>query len=341
EIYFDRGEQYSCGSPTCGVGCDCDRYVEFWNLVFTQFDGDGNGGYTPLEHPNIDTGMGLERLACIMQGVENLFEVDTVARIMAHICELAGVTYKKDSKTDVSLRVITDHIRSTVMMIGDGVVPSNEGRGYVLRRLLRRAARHGRLLGMKDPFLYKVADTVIEENKTAYPKLLDNRDYIVKVVQMEEERFSRTIDQGIELLSDIVDKLEAQTAERRELSGDLAFKLYDTFGFPIDLTREILEEKQIALDEESFTRLMAEQRARARKARESLGDLGWEGDVLAGLDNKTTFVGYQSADAKGKLVAIVADGAMVDALSEGTRAALVLDVTPFYAESGGQAGDMG
>lgn len=265
EIHFDRGEKYGCGRPDCGVGCECDRYIEIWNLVFTQFNSDGNGHYEPLAHPNIDTGMGLERLACVMQGVDNLFEVDTVQRIMGRISRIAGVTYKQDASKDVSLRVITDHIRSTTMMINDGVVPSNEGRGYVLRRLLRRAARHGRLLGIHKPFLFEVVDTVIEENKVAYPDLVEHRDYIVKVVRMEEERFSRTIDSGMELLNSIVDKIESENIAEgeRRLSGDLAFKLYDTFGFPIDLTREILEEHHISLDEIAFGKLMNEQRERA------------------------------------------------------------------------------
>ena len=343
ELHFDRGEKYGCGSPTCSVGCDCDRYIEIWNLVFTQFNSDGNGNYTPLDHPNIDTGMGLERLACVMQGVDNLFEVDTVQRIMEHISKIADVAYKADAKSDVSLRVITDHVRSTTMMIGDGVVPSNEGRGYVLRRLLRRAARHGRLLGITEPFLYQVVDTVIKENKIAYPNLVDSRDYIVKVVRMEEERFARTIDSGMELLSNIIDRIEsaALNESKRVLPGDLAFKLYDTFGFPVDLTREILEEKQIGLDEEAFKKLMAEQRDRARKARESMGDAGWEDDVLAALDSKTEFVGYVTGDVKCKIVAIVADGVLADAIGSGDRAAIVLDKTPFYAESGGQVGDAG
>lgn len=343
ELHFDRGEKYGCGAPTCGVGCDCDRYIEIWNLVFTQFNSDGNGSYTPLDHPNIDTGMGLERLACVMQGVDNLFEVDTVQRIMGHISSIAGVAYKADPKSDISLRVITDHVRSTTMMIGDGVVPSNEGRGYVLRRLLRRAARHGRLLGILEPFLYQVVDTVIEENKIAYPDLVGSRDYIVKVVRMEEERFARTIDSGMELLSNIIDRIERESLsqDRRVLPGDLAFKLYDTFGFPVDLTREILEEKQITLDEDAFKKLMSEQRDRARKARESMGDAGWEGDVLAALESKTEFVGYTQSDVKCKIVAIVSQGALVDAIGQGDRAAIVLDRTPFYAESGGQVGDEG
>jgi len=262
---------------------------------------------------------------------------------MGHISQIANVTYKADPKSDISLRVITDHVRSTTMMIGDGVVPSNEGRGYVLRRLLRRAARHGRLLGITDPFLYQVVDTVIEENKIAYPNLVDSRDYIVKVVRMEEERFARTIDSGMELLSSIIDRIEsaAMNDDKRVLPGDLAFKLYDTFGFPVDLTREILEEKQIGLDEEAFKKLMSEQRDRARKARESMGDAGWEDDVLAALDSKTEFVGYTANDVKCKIVAIVAEGALADAIGAGDRAAIVLDKTPFYAESGGQVGDAG
>ncbi|MFV0496751.1 MAG: alanine--tRNA ligase [Candidatus Fimivivens sp.] len=342
ELYFDRGEKHGCGAPDCRVGCDCDRYIEIWNLVFTQFNSDGHGNYTPLDHPNIDTGMGLERLACVMQGVDNLFEVDTVQHIMDHISKIAGVTYKDTAKTDVSLRVITDHVRSTTMMIGDGVVPSNEGRGYVLRRLLRRAARHGRLLGITEPFLYRVVDTVIEQNKVAYPGLSDARDYIIKVVKMEEERFSHTIDAGMELLASIIDRMDIDAMNpQRILPGELAFKLYDTFGFPVDLTREILEEKQIGLDENAFKKLMAEQRDRARKARENMGDTSWEDDVLAHLDSKTDFVGYTTNDIKCKVVAIVADGTLADAVGTDDRATIVLDATPFYAESGGQVGDAG
>ncbi len=342
ELHFDRGEKYGCGSPDCGVGCECDRYIEIWNLVFTQFDNDGNGNYTPLAHPNIDTGMGLERLACVMQGVDNLFEVDTVQKIMKHISSICGVEYKKDEKQDVSLRVITDHIRSTTMMVGDGVLPSNEGRGYVLRRLLRRAARHGRLLGIKEPFLYKVVETVIEENKIAYPNLVDSRDYIVKVVKTEEERFAKTIDSGMELLNSIIDKLDTDDMKEKTLSGDIAFKLYDTFGFPVDLTREILSEKKIAIDENEFLKLMNEQRDRARKAREeNIGDVSWEGDVLAGLDHKTEFVGYDCTDTKANIVAIVCGSELQDSINAGDKAAIVLDKTPFYAESGGQVGDMG
>ncbi|HIY08573.1 MAG TPA: alanine--tRNA ligase [Firmicutes bacterium] len=341
EIYFDRGEKYGCGKPTCGVGCDCDRYVEFWNLVFTQFDGDGKGNYPPLEHPNIDTGMGLERLACIMQGVDNLFEVDTVQRIMQHICKIAGVTYKQDEKTDVSLRVITDHIRSTTMMISDGIVPQNEGRGYVLRRLLRRAARHGRMLGIHEPFLYKVCETVIQENKVAYPELEQHKDYIIKVIRVEEERFARTIDQGIELLSSLIDKLDSTMDGTRKLSGAEAFKLYDTFGFPIDLTKEILDEKGLGVDEEEFSHLMDEQRKRAREARAALGDVSWVEDALAGSKLTNLFTGYQSLTGNAQVQAIMVDGALVDQAGTGDPAALILTETPFYAEMGGQVGDTG
>lgn len=339
ELYFDRGEQYGCGKDTCAVGCDCDRYVEFWNLVFTQFNSDGAGNYTPLEHPNIDTGMGLERIACIMQEVGNLFEVDTVAKIMEHICRIAGVSYKVSEKTDVSLRVITDHARSTVMMIGDGVVPHNEGRGYVLRRLLRRAARHGRLLGINEPFLYKVCETVIAENKSAYPQLEANKDYIVKVIKVEEERFAKTIDQGMELLGEMIEELSAKSGS--VLSGEEAFKLYDTFGFPIDLTREILEERSMSVNEEEFAQLMKEQRERARAARTALGDVSWEEDVLAAMPESTEFVGYNQIKTQAEIKAILLDNALAEMISEGDKAAIVLDTTPFYAEGGGQKGDIG
>lgn len=340
EIYFDRGEKYGCGSPNCGVGCECDRYIEFWNLVFSQFNGDGEGHYERMEHPNIDTGMGLERLACILQDVDNLFEVDTVQNIMHHISKIAGVTYHEDKQTDVSLRVITDHIRSTTFMVGDGILPQNEGRGYVLRRLLRRAARHGRLLGIKEPFLYKVCETVIQENASAYPDLVDNKDYIVKVIKVEEERFARTIDQGLGLLNSMIEKIEADGGEKL-LKGADAFKLYDTFGFPIDLIREILEEHKIALDEQEFTKYMNEQKQRAREARAAMGDLGWKEDVLADIKEKGRFVGYTETEAEAKIVAIVKDNQRVDMLADGEMGEIVLDTTPFYAESGGQAGDSG
>ena len=337
ELYFDRGEEYGCGSPTCGVGCDCDRYVEFWNNVFTQFDSDGKGNYTPLDHPNIDTGMGLERLACIMQGVANLFEVDTVQNIMKHVGRIAGVTYGESEKTDVSLRVITDHIRSTTFMIGDGVMPSNEGRGYVVRRLLRRAARHGRLLGIHEPFLYQVCDTVIAENEKAYPELKEKKDFIKKLIHVEEEAFGKTIDSGLSLLDEMLTGLEGSV-----LSGADAFKLYDTYGFPVDLTRDILEEKGIAVDEEEFTRLMTEQRARARAARKNAGADAWKNNAGVTAELKPSrFVGYEALRCEAKVTAILRDDEPVDGVSEGEEAVVVLDVTPFYAESGGQVGDIG
>ena len=337
EIHFDRGEKYGCGKPGCAVGCDCDRYVEVWNLVFTQFDSDGKGGYTPLDHPNIDTGMGLERLACVMQGVDNLFEVDTVQNIMKHISTIAGVTYKQDHKTDVSLRVITDHIRSTVFMIGDGVMPSNEGRGYVLRRLLRRAARHGRLLGLHEPFLYKVASTVIKENKTAYPELCEKEAFISQLIKVEEENFGRTIDQGLSLLNEL-----CGDGKLKCLSGEDAFRLYDTYGFPLDLTKDILEEKGITVDEEGFDNLMHEQKTRARAARKNAGAEAWEGssDVLKGIES-TDFVGYDKLACDAKVLCIVKDGEACSSARTGEDVSIILDTTPFYAESGGQTGDTG
>lgn len=335
EIHFDRGEKYSCGKPTCAVGCDCDRYIEVWNLVFTQFDSDGKGNYTPLDHPNIDTGMGLERLACVMQGVDNLFEVDTVQKIMKHISGIAGVTYKQDAKTDVSLRVITDHIRSTTMMIGDGVMPSNEGRGYVLRRLIRRAARHGRLLGIDRPFLSEVVSTVIEENK-AYPELAEKKDLIIRVVREEEESFGRTIDKGMQLLNELT-----QTSKAKEISGADAFKLYDTYGFPLDLTKDILEEKGMTVDEQSFEELMKEQKQRARDARKNAGAEAWDdGGVQLDVE-KTEFVGYDTLNCDGRIEAIVNGGEKSALATEGENAVIILDKTPFYGESGGQAGDCG
>ncbi len=342
EIHFDRGPETGCGSPDCAVGCDCDRFMEIWNLVFTQFNSDGEGNYTPLDHPNIDTGMGLERLACVMQGVGNLFEVDTVQHIMSEIAAIAGVTYKQDEKTDVALRVITDHIRSTVFLVGDGVVPQNEGRGYVLRRLLRRAARFGRLLGIEEPFLYKVCDRVIEENKTAYPDLSENADYIRQVIQMEEERFQKTIVQGMNMLQSLLDRVDSKMISQGFcLSGEDVFKLYDTFGFPLDLTREIVRDHGIDIDEEGFLAQMQRQREMARKAREEQGDLGWEEDVLTGLDFHETFVGYESLSAQTQLLHIIKNGELTGTLSQGQEAALLLETTPFYAESGGQVGDSG
>ncbi len=337
ELYFDRGEKYGCGSPTCGVGCDCDRYVEFWNIVFSQFNSDGKGNYPPMEHPNIDTGMGLERLACIMQGVDNLFEVDTVQNIMKHVSRIAGVTYGQNEKTDVSLRVITDHVRSTVFMIGDGVMPSNEGRGYVLRRLLRRASRHGRLLGIHEPFLYQVCDTVIQENLSAYPQLKEKEEYIKKLIRIEEEAFGKTIDSGLELLDQMRGALQGTV-----LSGEDAFKLYDTYGFPVDLTKDILEEQGITVDEEGFNALMAEQRERARAARKNAGMDAWKGEnsVFQQL-MANTFVGYERMECEAAVKAVIKGNELADSVAEGEEAYLVLDVTPFYAESGGQVGDIG
>ena len=338
EIYFDRGEKYGCGKPTCGVGCDCDRYVEFWNIVFQQFDSDGKGHYTRLKKPNIDTGLGLERLACIMQDVNNLFEVDTVANIMRHASRIAGVHYGASAKTDVSLRVVTDHIRSTVFMVADGVLPSNEGRGYVLRRLLRRGARHGRLLGIEGPFLGELCDTVIHENASAYPELVEKKDYIKRVIAMEEERFSTTIDQGLQLLNSQIEKMEA--AGEKVLSGDEAFRLYDTFGFPIDLTSEILAERSLSVDAGRFEVCMKEQRERARSARAAGGS-----DSLAGVADddtpETQFLGYEALEAEAKIAAIIAGGERAGFAGPGAEVSLLLDRTPFYAESGGQVGDTG
>ncbi|WP_101696989.1 alanine--tRNA ligase [Clostridium minihomine] len=337
ELHFDRGEQYGCGAPDCGPGCECDRYMEFWNLVFTQFDSDGKGNYTPLEHPNIDTGMGLERLACVMQGVDNLFLVDTVQNIMKHISRIAGVTYGEEPKRDVSLRVITDHIRSTTFMIGDGVMPSNEGRGYVLRRLLRRAARHGKLLGINKPFLSEVAQTVIAENRDAYPELEEKRDMIVKLIHVEEESFARTIDQGLQLLGSLMKEMNGKV-----FSGEDAFRLNDTYGFPLDLTKEIVAEQGMTVDEEDFRRLMKEQKERARAARKNAGADAWAGgsDVLDDVA-ATEFVGYDSISSSATVLAVLKDGERVDAAEAGDEITLVLDRTPFYAESGGQVGDTG
>ena len=336
ELYFDRGEKYGCGKPTCGVGCDCDRYVEVWNNVFSQFVNDGKGNYTPMDHPNIDTGMGLERLACVMQGVDNLFLVDTVQNIMKRISELVGVKYGESDKTDISLRVITDHIRSTVFMIGDGVMPSNEGRGYVLRRLLRRAARHGRLLGVKESFLYKVVDTVIQENPY-YPELAEKRDLIVKVIRTEEESFGRTLDQGFALLDEIIKK-----AETNRISGEDAFRLNDTFGFPIDLIKEVAEEKGMIVDIEGYNRLLTEQKVRAKNARKNAGADAWLSDSIdmSGIE-KTEFIGYSELECEAEIKAIVADGERVEFGGTGDEVMIVLDRTPFYAESGGQVGDHG
>ncbi len=340
EIYYDRGEKYGCGASDCTVGCDCDRYMEVWNNVFSQFNNDGQGNYTELSQKNIDTGMGLERLAVVVQDVGSLFEVDTVRNIMTRISEIANVNYGASDKTDISLRVITDHIRSTVMMVCDGVLPSNEGRGYVLRRLLRRAARHGKLLGIEQAFLSDVAATVIQESGSAYPELVKKQDFIHKVITMEENSFAKTIDSGLEILNGMMDEVTA--SGQKELPASDAFKLYDTYGFPIDLTLELLEENGMFTDRAGFDALMNEQRVRARTAREKLGDLGWASENL-GLDKsiKTEFLGYNTLQASAKVLAVIADGEIATAAGAGAAVTVVLDSTPFYAESGGQVADHG
>ncbi|MEG2813936.1 MAG: alanine--tRNA ligase, partial [Oscillospiraceae bacterium] len=344
EIHYDRGEEYGCGKDDCKVGCDCDRYMEVWNLVFSQFDSDGNGTYSPLEKKNIDTGMGLERLACVMQGVDNLFEVDTVANIMKHISKIAGVTYKQDAQKDVSLRVITDHIRSTVFMIADGVLPSNEGRGYVLRRLLRRGARHGRLLDIKRPFLYEVVDTVIEENKSFYPELKEKSEYIKKLVRNEEESFAKTIDKGFDLLNQLIEEFDKDTLKNKILSGEDAFKLYDTFGFPIDLTREILAEKNMTIDEETFNKLMQEQKVRARNARSTDDAFATTGEIEELAGQKTIFTGYDEMQTQSEILFMSAgdsENQNIDTAIAGQKISLITKQTPFYATSGGQVADTG
>ena len=339
EIYFDRGEAYGCGKPDCAPGCDCDRYMEVWNNVFSQFDNDGNGNYSDLVQKNIDTGMGLERLAVVCQGVDSLFDVDTVMNITHKVSEITGAHYGDSHQTDVSLRVITDHIRASVMMISDGILPSNEGRGYVLRRLLRRAARHGKLLGVNEPFLYQVVDMVVHENECQYPELREKQAYITRVIRNEEENFAKTIDAGMHIFSDLL--AEHQAKGERVFSGADAFKLYDTYGFPIDLTREMVQEQDMTVDEDAFQKLMEQQRVRARKAREALGDLAWAG-VDLGLDTTPTkFTGYDHTVDQGTILAIVCDGEVCSEIDEGKQGVLVLDCTPFYAEMGGQVADHG
>ena len=339
EIYFDRGAEYGCGKPDCAPGCDCDRYMEVWNNVFSQFDNDGNGNYSDLIQKNIDTGMGLERLAVVCQGVDSLFDVDTVMNITHKVSEITGAHYGDSHKTDVSLRVITDHIRASVMMISDGILPSNEGRGYVLRRLLRRAARHGKLLGVNEPFLYQVVDMVVHENECQYPELREKQAYITRVIRNEEENFAKTIDAGMHIFSDLL--AEHQAKGERVFSGADAFKLYDTYGFPIDLTREMVQEQDMTVDEDAFQNLMEQQRVRARKAREALGDLAWAG-VDLGLDpTPTQFTGYDHTADQGTILAIVCEGEVCSEIDEGKQGVLVLDCTPFYAEMGGQVADHG
>ena len=339
EIYYDRGPEYGCGKPDCTVGCDCDRYMEVWNNVFSQFDNDGEGHYTELKQKNIDTGMGLERLAVVCQGVDSLFDVDTVMNITHKVSELTGAYYGKSHKMDVSLRVITDHIRSATFMICDGVLPSNEGRGYVLRRLLRRAARHGKLLGVNEPFLYKVIDTVIHENECQYPELREKQSYITKVVKTEEENFAKTIDAGMKIFGDLL--AEHKANGETVFSGADAFKLYDTYGFPVDLTIEMCADEGMTVDEAEFKKLMEEQRVRARKAREALGDLGWAGQEFGKEVPETEFVGYDRTESEGTVVALVAEGEICGEVNEGMDAVVVLDRTPMYAEMGGQVADQG
>ena len=341
EIYYDRGEKYGCGKPGCTVGCDCDRYMEVWNVVFSQFNNDGQGHYTELVQKNIDTGMGLERLAVVCQDVDSLFDVDTVMNITNKVTEITGASYGQSHEKDVSLRVITDHIRSATFMICDGVLPSNEGRGYVLRRLLRRAARHGKLLGVNEPFLHKVCDTVVHENEGHYPELRERQAYITKVIRVEEENFNKTIDAGLRIYNSMIEEHKAKG--ETVFSGADAFKLYDTYGFPIDLTIEMAEDEGMTVDQKAFQELMEEQRVRARKAREALGDLAWAGIDL-GLDDATptTFTGYDgSLTAQGKILAIVTDGEPCSSIRQGEEGIVVLDQTPFYAEMGGQAPDEG
>ena len=342
EIYYDRGAEYGCGKPGCTVGCDCDRYIEIWNNVFSQFDNDGQGHYTELKQKNIDVGAGLERLACVSQNVDSLFDVDTVMNITNKVSAITGASYGQSHKTDVSLRVITDHIRSATMMICDGVLPSNEGRGYVLRRLLRRAARHGKLLGVDRPFLYEVCATVIHENENAYPDLREKESYITRVIRMEEESFAKTIDGGMKIFTEMLDGHKEKG--EKMFSGADAFKLYDTYGFPIDLTVEMVEEEGMSVDQDAFKALMEEQRVRARKAREALGDLGWAGVEFGKDVPSTEFVGYDGWDhaaTDAKVVALVVENELAEAMMPGVEGIVVLDKTPFYAEMGGQVADHG
>ena len=340
EVYYDRGEEYGCHKPGCTVGCDCDRYMEVWNNVFSQFNNDGEGHYTELIQKNIDTGMGLERLACVCQNVGSLFDTDTVMNITNKVSEITGARYGQSESRDVSLRIITDHIRSATMMICDGVLPSNEGRGYVLRRLLRRAARHGKLLGVNDPFLYRVCDTVIEVNACAYPDLVEKQSYITKVIRVEEENFAKTIDSGLKIFADMLSRHKA--AGETVFSGQDAFKLYDTYGFPIDLTGEMARDEGLTVDEEGFRALMEEQKVRARKAREALGDLGWAGIEFGKELPETEFVGYDhDAIDDAKVLAMVVENVQAEEMMSGVEGIVVLDRTPFYAEMGGQVADHG
>ncbi len=335
EIYFDRGEKYGCGSPDCKPGCDCDRYMEIWNNVFSQFNNMGDGTYTELEHKNIDTGMGLERLACVMQDVDNMFEVDTIRNILDNVCRISGKEYGKDNNTDISIRAITDHARAATFMISDGIIPSNEGRGYVLRRIIRRAVRHGKIIGINRPFFMELCDTVISENKQGYPELVEKQQLITKVINNEEASFNKTVDQGLSMLEEL-------TKDSKTFSGEDAFKLYDTYGFPIDLTKDILNEKGITLDEERFKELMEEQKQKARNARKASDGESWKSDGIT-FENidVTEFVGYTENSSSAKVLDIVVDNEHIESAFEGQKAVIVLDKTPFYAESGGQIGDSG
>ena len=339
ELYYDRGEEYGCGSPDCAVGCDCDRFVEFWNLVFTQFDKDENGTYNKLDHPNIDTGMGLERIACIMQGTTSIFEVDTIRKVLNAAAEIAGVKYGEDNQIDTSLRVITDHIRSTVFMTADGVLPSNEGRGYVLSRLLRRAARHGKMLGINEMFLYKLARVVADESMTAYPELDQNFAYIESVIKSEEARFDETIDQGILILNQYME--EMKQSGTKELDGEKAFKLYDTYGFPIDLTKEIMGENGFVVATKLFDDLLNEQRIKSKVARGNMDDAAWENDIFIDVEGSTVFDGYAKLKGTSNVLAIAKGSERVEEAEAGEEVTLVLDRSTFYAESGGQVGDTG
>ena len=341
EIYYDRGEKYGCGEAGCTVGCECDRYMEVWNNVFTQFESDGKGTYTELEQKNIDTGMGLERLAVVVQDVDSIFDVDTIQALRNKVCEIAGVTYQEKDSTDVSIRIITDHIRSATFMISDGIMPSNEGRGYVLRRLIRRAARHGRLLGIDGKFLAKLSETVIETSKDGYPELDEKREFIFKVLTQEEDKFNSTIDQGLSILADMQKEMKEQGVS--VLSGENAFKLYDTYGFPMDLTKEILEEENLTIDEEGFQKAMEEQRVKARTARKTTNYMGADATVYEELDPAMTteFVGYDRLTHESVISALTTEEAVVEALSDGEQGTIIVPETPFYATMGGQEGDRG
>lgn len=338
EIYYDRGEEFGCGKPDCGPGCDCDRFVEFWNLVFSQFDNDGNGNYTPMEYPNIDTGMGLERLACIIQGVNNLFEIDVVRKVLLHVCDIAKITYGESKNLDISARVITDHIRSSVFLISDGVIPSNEGRGYVLRRLIRRAYRNGKKLGISEPFLNQIAETVVNENESAYPELKTNLDYIKQILFDEETKFEKILDKGMNMLANSIDKLDSKIGQK--LSAEDAFKLCDTYGFPFELVKDIVFERNVEVDEEGFFALMREQQERARNAAHSENE-GWAKTDITLKEPPTTFVGYENVESEAKILHVFNDEEEIDEAIQAQKVNFIFDQTPFYAEGGGQISDHG